>query len=598
MKRFIIIFSVVLLMTIAPYANAQSEFPQEILDLFESHYGTTDFDGLFFFDMPDGSRLCVMHDASGRMDINRSTDERHEDWVTEEQISPFDGTWEPRQIGFVRHDPLTPRADGSFYPDELGFDLVCEETGRQISYHYNGTTFEICGWKNPREYHGEAILNGTMLSFYPSGTTVSEYSTMIGVGFESIMTDYEDLPYTPDEAKRRTALVEETIRNYYPGYTLFSCYMDSYQTEARAEYYKIEDNRLYVIRAEFSSAEETPYSYECMPIPLSQSFIDRLETENISGLLDLKASMDLLLTEDVLNTIIIPMHGKVINSHLQDQALILLLENNGKRYIHIVEEDDWSYSVQTTKPLPDGAYLDLFHSGNGDIQIEWQDSEGKYRTACYSRRADGVWQLSWTMNSGENTEDFSFIYCGIEWEYNHRSSNDVYFGSMPDLSLMNASVEQVPRNRAELMPFVDRSEWAVVNNPDPADRLHLRTEPKRDAQSLGKFYNRTPVKVLQTKGDWCKVQIGADGYLIGWMMKKYLAFGDQMDAVDCTFPDKVFVDGYENCSLYDTMELKKHHSASGEYWIVGVVEDELYIIVTTNGESGYVPQEWLWEGRG
>lgn len=63
------------------------------------------------------------------------------------------------------------------------------------------------------------------------------------------------------------------------------------------------------------------------------------------------------------------------------------------------------------------------------------------------------------------------------------------------------------------------------------------------------------------------------------------------DAVDCAFPIKVLVEDLEYCPLYDTMELKNHHPACGEYWIVGVVEDNLYIIVTTNGESGYVPQE-------
>lgn len=61
---------------------------------------------------------------------------------------------------------------------------------------------------------------------------------------------------------------------------------------------------------------------------------------------------------------------------------------------------------------------------------------------------------------------------------------------------------------------------------------------------------------------------------------------------------KSIVEGHEYCPLYETMELKEYHPASGEYWITGVVEDELYIIVTTNGESGYVPQEWFWEGNG
>lgn len=583
MKKFAFILIAVLLVAIFQQACAQSEIPQKILELYEEHYGTLNFDGLFFFDMPDDSEVCIMYGASGYMDINRSTDERKESWVTESQISPIDGSW---QIAFVRHDSITPRADGSYYPDELGFDLVCEKTGRQISYHYNGTSFVICGWKNPQEYQGEAILNGTMLAFYKAGTSAPEYTTTLGAGFDTIMTDYDDLPFTPDEARQKTAITVNMIQNYYPGYTLFSHYLGNYQSEARAEYCKIKDGTLYVIRAEFNSADEIPYAYECMPIPLAPSFVDRLQTVNMSELLDLRASTDFILTEGVLDTGRVPVFGKIVNSHLQDRALILLTEENGKRYLHIVEENNGAYSVQTSRQLPDGTYLDIFHTGNGGVQLEWQDDEGNYCTTSYTRRADGVWHLSWT------------IYCGIEWEYNAGSSNGVYFGSMPDLSPMVVDIEQVPRNRAELMPLVDRSEWAVVNNPDPADRLHLRTEPKRDAKSLGKFYNRTPVKVLQTKGDWCKVQIGADGYLTGWMMKKYLAFGDQMDAVDCAFPDKTFVEGREFSLLYDTTELKTHHPASGAYWIVGVVDDELYIIVTLNGESGYLPQEWLWDGNG
>lgn len=55
--------------------------------------------------------------------------------------------------------------------------------------------------------------------------------------------------------------------------------------------------------------------------------------------------------------------------------------------------------------------------------------------------------------------------------------------------------------------------FAVVNNPDPADRLHLREEPDKDSLSLGKYYNGvrvvirgssidgyTPVSIEGTKG--------------------------------------------------------------------------------------------------
>ena len=60
MKKAFILFAAVLLLGFSQHAWAQSEIPQQILDLFEEHYGTDDFEGLYFYDMPDGSALCVI----------------------------------------------------------------------------------------------------------------------------------------------------------------------------------------------------------------------------------------------------------------------------------------------------------------------------------------------------------------------------------------------------------------------------------------------------------------------------------------------------------------------------------------------------------
>lgn len=57
---------------------------------------------------------------------------------------------------------------------------------------------------------------------------------------------------------------------------------------------------------------------------------------------------------------------------------------------------------------------------------------------------------------------------------------------------------------------MDTSHYAFVNNPDPADRLHLRAKSEKGAASLGKFYNRTPVYVLEERGDWARVRIGRE----------------------------------------------------------------------------------------
>jgi len=73
---------------------------------------------------------------------------------------------------------------------------------------------------------------------------------------------------------------------------------------------------------------------------------------------------------------------------------------------------------------------------------------------------------------------------------------------------------------------------AYVSNPDPADRLHLRTEANQNSESLGKYYNGTQVTVLRTLGSgWAEVIVGSgSGALRGFMMTRYLSAREPADA--------------------------------------------------------------------
>lgn len=61
---------------------------------------------------------------------------------------------------------------------------------------------------------------------------------------------------------------------------------------------------------------------------------------------------------------------------------------------------------------------------------------------------------------------------------------------------------------------------AYVNNPNPRDRLNLRTQPRISSPSLGKYFNGVAVQVLAEYNDgWMHVQIGN---LTGYMLSQYL----------------------------------------------------------------------------
>ena len=63
--------------------------------------------------------------------------------------------------------------------------------------------------------------------------------------------------------------------------------------------------------------------------------------------------------------------------------------------------------------------------------------------------------------------------------------------------------------------------YAVVHNPDAADRLNLRAVPNKKAESLGKYYNGVEVQILEELNNgWVRVRIGNRGVAEGYMMKR------------------------------------------------------------------------------
>lgn len=80
----------------------------------------------------------------------------------------------------------------------------------------------------------------------------------------------------------------------------------------------------------------------------------------------------------------------------------------------------------------------------------------------------------------------------------------------------------------------DNTQYAVVYNPDPTDRLNLRTLPDTGSISLGKFYTGTPVSVKRIEGEWAYVTLYDD--FSGYMHTDFLRFGTQADAVASAMP--------------------------------------------------------------
>lgn len=72
-----------------------------------------------------------------------------------------------------------------------------------------------------------------------------------------------------------------------------------------------------------------------------------------------------------------------------------------------------------------------------------------------------------------------------------------------------------------------------IDNPHPADRLHLRQSPSSKAKSLGKYYNGAPIEALSgDQNGWVQVRVGmGSASQTGYMNASYLSQTKPKDAM-------------------------------------------------------------------
>lgn len=206
-------------------------------------------------------------------------------------------------------------------------------------------------------------------------------------------------------------------------------------------------------------------------------------------------------------------------------------------------------------------------------------------------------------------EQGGFLHMGRQCLISPMDKNILWYGVHPWADMTRMDWSSIPSSEQEILDALtrmDSSGYAVVCNPDPADRLHLRESPDRSSTSLGKYYNGTPVHVLKTEDEWVKVEIlGRQG----WMMKKYLFFGGKNHPLSCdtaAMPQlqlkgtelRVYTEPVRN-SMHRVFGMMPGYHAIDDMRIIGILGNEWYHVwFPLTEDGGYVRQSDLWPGNG
>ena len=80
------------------------------------------------------------------------------------------------------------------------------------------------------------------------------------------------------------------------------------------------------------------------------------------------------------------------------------------------------------------------------------------------------------------------------------------------------------------------------------------------------------MRVLNERDGWCQVEIGTDGRLTGWMLKKYLVTGLKMDQVTPCFSQQILREDEAETKtpIYTDLTLTEQYCTHSSWHLMGV----------------------------
>ncbi len=299
--------------------------------------------------------------------------------------------------------------------------------------------------------------------------------------------------------------------------------------------------------------------------------------------------------DPVLVSVLMPGYT-LVEGHVNREGNILrlLMKRPDGQLVFVggVHDAVLGWQMTESTPLPEGVMLGV---ENFVDSLGFVGSDGYgYYTFSVKPFADGTWGISLIYPPSPE----GLFRVGQNWIF-EESGAPLIVGGHPWSDITAIDWNTLPTNYEDALSMLDHSGWALVTNPDPAERLNLRESPDKKSPSLGKYYSGAPVRILENTGEWARVDILG---VQGWMMTEYLAIGENMTQVTFAGPQLSTVEG--GATLYSTPDEGGTVYSEVEYThggmkVIGIWDEEWYHVwFYEKGFGGYIHASELWEGNG
>ena len=240
-------------------------------------------------------------------------------WTIVTQVNPVEQDYD-YQPYFRRHAagaaPGMQGECGLTYPDDRGFDIIRTNSGdhnslvMMLQYHWAGRGLPPCRVAIRRTRAVRCFGRRTVGVFSTAVRCERLGAARIDRFLDSgLLIRYKDLPLTLEEALDRQAVTRVVAETLFPGWTMGSYWGSGIGFGANAGYYRIDDGMLTIRRTALNGEiGGVAVQTDTMPVPLSEALLTRLQTEDISALLDTSGQGDTFLTDDAFDRTKIPRH--------------------------------------------------------------------------------------------------------------------------------------------------------------------------------------------------------------------------------------------------------------------------------------------------
>ena len=267
-------------------------------------------------------------------------------------------------------------------------------------------------------------------------------------------------------------------------------------------------------------------------------------------------------------------------------------------------EDGWEW-VEST-PLPEGTRIGDENITDAVNMNAWMGGAA----VGVKRTERGLWGICYV-----NSYDF---FVGPDWVGMYGPETGAqFFGTHAwgDITAIDWSTlppeehtgkETKEEKNSRISAYADRTDWAAPAHSNRGETTDLLGEAGNENSILGRFYDGTPLFVLEQGEEWTKVKIGHGedaGVMTGWMRTEDLVFGDntlhvnreaiRIRSEQVLIPESVQFIGSRTGQI--TKEQFSDCLVIGE-----AATDQIYAIVyyLPNGDVGRIPMASLGDGNG